>query len=168
MEESVTDQRASERVDRRWIEIGEEVKRAPGYTEEMEDLQDFFNLTAELWDEKFGPSTAAGYVALARQIEVTDRPVQFLDLGCGTGPELDQILYDQQNSRAGEQDTLERFEREVSRLPGADRAGWNYDITLTAQANAKLMKDAGFAEVDIIQTDGDTLGMCLIRARARQ
>jgi hypothetical protein len=30
------------------------------------------------------------------------------------------------------------------------------------------MKDAGFAEVDIIQTDGDTLGMCLIRARARQ
>ena len=53
---SEEDQRSQ--VEARWEQIGKEVSRAPGYTNEMEDLHDFFDMAADIWDEKFGPGSA--------------------------------------------------------------------------------------------------------------
>ena len=63
---SEEDQRSQ--VEARWEQIGKEVSRAPGYTNEMEDLHDFFDMAADIWDEKFGPGSAQVYVEVAGQI----------------------------------------------------------------------------------------------------
>lgn len=87
---SEDDQRSQ--VEARWEQIGKEVSRAPGYTNEMEDLHDFFDVAADIWDEKFGPGSAQIYVEMAGQISPTEEQIRILDLGCGTGMELDQVF----------------------------------------------------------------------------
>ena len=218
-----------DRVESRWEQIDKEITRAPGYTDEMEDLHDFFDMAADIWDEKFGPSSSQVYVEMAHQIVATEEQIRILELGCGTGLELDQVFLrapnaritgidlapgmlnrlrekfrkradqiqlveanyldvpfgegeydyaissltthhlppenkvivyrkilkalkpsgsyiegDQTTSEEGERDGLGRFRREVSKLPEADRARWNYDITLSPVTNMRLLRDAGF------------------------
>ena len=58
---------------------------------------------------------------------------------------------DQTTSQEGEQDGLGRFRREVARLPEADRARWNYDITLSPDTNMRLLREAGFKVVHLIR-----------------
>ena len=236
-----------DRVEARWEQIGREITRAPGYTDEMEDLHEFFNMAADIWDEKFGPSSAAVYVERARQIAPTDETSRILDLGCGTGLELDQVFLrapdahitgidlapqmlkrlrekfrekadhirvvegnyldvpfgeneydyaissltthhlppenkrivyekickalkpggayiegDQTTSEKGERDGLGRFRREVAKLPEADRARWNYDITLSPQTNMGLLRDAGFTQISLIRDNKP--GRCAVIA----
>lgn len=223
------------RVEVRWEQIGKEVARAPGYTNEMEDLHDFFDRAADVWDEKFGPSSATTYVEMAGQITPTEEQIRILDLGCGTGLELDQVFLrapnakitgidlaagmlnrlrekfrtrahqisliegnyldvpfgqseydyaissltthhlppenkvvvyrkiysalklhgvyvegDQSIPKEREGGGLGRFRREVARLPDANRARWNFDITLSPETNMNLLKEAGFQGVDLI------------------
>ena len=234
-------------VEARWEQIGKEVPRAPGYTNEMEDLHDFFDMAADIWDEKFGPGSAQIYVEMAGQISPTEGRIRILDLGCGTGLELDQVFLrapnasitgidlaagmlnrlrkkyraradqiqliegnyldvpfgkdeydyaissltthhlppenkvivyrkifnalkphgsyiegDQTTSKEGERDGLDRFRREVARLPEADRARWNYDITLSPDTNTVLLREAGFKLVNLIRDNEP--GKCAVIA----
>ena len=243
----MTESPSEDRVASRWDQIGREVPRAPGYSDEMEDLREFFDMAADIWDEKFGPSSAGTYVEVADQIAPTDAEIHILDLGCGSGLELDQVFLrapnaritgidlaprmlarlrekfrdkagqirlieanyfdipygdqvydyaistlsthhlppenklivyrkvltalkactsyiegDQTTSEEGEQNGLGRFRTEVSKLPDADRARWNYDITLSTATNMRLLREAGFAEVQLIRDN--TPGKCAVIA----
>ena len=202
----------------------------------MEDLRDFFSMAADIWDEKFGPASSMLYVEVAAQIAPTEKKIRILDLGCGTGLELDQVFQrapnatitgidlapgmlerlrkkyrerlhqihliqanyldvpfgeeeydyaistltvhhlppenkaivyrkirkalkdggsymegDQTTSEAGEREGLERFRSEVAKLPDAGRARWNYDITLSTGTNMRLLREAGFRQVNLIR-----------------
>ena len=58
-------------------------------TDGIEELPEFFNSTADIWDQKFGAKPDDPfYQAVALQIPQTDEPIEILDLGCGTGIQL--------------------------------------------------------------------------------
>lgn len=66
---------------------------APAWLHEVEDLRDFFDATASIWDGIFGSDQPDPlYTAVAEQIGATETPVSILLLGCGTGLELPAIL----------------------------------------------------------------------------
>ena len=65
----------------------------------VQDIYDFFNGTAEVWDQKFGPANEPFYRAVAAEIPPTPDPVRILVLGCGTGLELDEIFARTPNAR---------------------------------------------------------------------
>lgn len=46
----------------------------------------------------------------------------------------------------------------VSKLPGGDRAQWNYDITLSVETNKKLLYHAGFSDVSLTWERRDDRG----------
>ena len=59
----------------------------------VEELFGFFNSTADIWDRKFGVgSDDPFYNAVADQIPQTDQPIDILDLGCGTGIQLEFVF----------------------------------------------------------------------------
>jgi tRNA (cmo5U34)-methyltransferase len=71
--------------------------RIPEWLQDLEQMYDFFNSMAEVWDEfartKMNMDSASEmYHAVASYIAPTDAEVRILDLGCGTGLELPQIL----------------------------------------------------------------------------
>ena len=62
-------------------------------TDGIEELPGFFNSTADIWDQKFGAEPDDPfYQAIALQIPQTDEPLNILDLGCGTGIQLEFIF----------------------------------------------------------------------------
>jgi len=56
---------------------------------------------------------------------------------------------DQSNSPEGEKETLYWFNRWISNLPGGNRAEWNYDITLSVATQNRLLREAGFSDVQL-------------------
>ena len=68
--------------------VGDDV---PEWTNDgIEELPGFFNSTADIWDQKFGAEPDDPfYQAVALQIPLTDEPIDILDLGCGTGIQLE-------------------------------------------------------------------------------
>ena len=61
-------------------------------SEGVENLFDFFNSTAHLWDQRFSSEYAELHRAVAAQIPETDAAITLLDVGCGTGLELEYIF----------------------------------------------------------------------------
>ena len=99
--EDATLKQDADGVDRRFAELRGRGRIArpparddvPGWLEDgVEDLYDFFNGTAEAWDEKFGPGSEEFYAAVAENLPATDDAVRILALGCGTGLELDAVF----------------------------------------------------------------------------
>ena len=213
--------------------ISGRVARDPGGVGmDVESLPDFFNNVAHLWDAKFAESYAPLHRATATRIARTREPVRILDVGCGTGLELEYILKRAPNARitvmdqaprmlaelerkyidrmtqielleascvdwptglegfnyvvsilcvhhfppdtkreiyrsfrialdpngayvegdqcAGlvvnddETSVLRLFEDWIAKLPGGSRGEWNYDVTLSAETNQRLLREAGF------------------------
>ena len=96
------DEDRKDQVNRKFEQIRSQLHFAPGPTGDdvpdwlkdgVEDLYEFFNSTAELWDHKFGTDLENPlYKNVAQQIEPTDEAVRILDLGCGTGLELRDVF----------------------------------------------------------------------------
>jgi tRNA (cmo5U34)-methyltransferase len=204
-------------------------------TDGIEELPEFFNSTADIWDQKFGAKpNDPFYHAVALQIPQTDEPIEILDLGCGTGiqlefvfarapnakvtaidrapnmlkqlrakfanktkqlrlqqgslleipfghraydyaistltmhhflPERKVTIYrkvrealrtagiyvegDQATTVEEEKSILYWYNRWIAKLPGGDRAEWNYDITLSPGTQARILREAGFSEVQL-------------------
>ena len=210
------------------------VARDPGGVGfDVESLPDFFNSVAHLWDAKFAADCTHLHRETARRIAPTEAAVRILDVGCGTGLELEAIFERAPNARVTAMDQAPRmlaelarkyearrhrielleascldwpdglegfdyvvsilcvhhfppdtkvgiyrsfrqalksggvyvegdqmtrgaagsedhelFERWIARLPGGRRGEWNFDVTLTAQTNRRLLLDAGFGTVN--------------------
>ncbi|MCY4058513.1 MAG: class I SAM-dependent methyltransferase [Gammaproteobacteria bacterium] len=213
--------------------ISGRVARDPGGVGmDVENLPDFFNNVAHLWDAKFAEGCAPLHRATATRVARTREPVRILDVGCGTGLELEYILERAPNARitamdqaprmlaelerkyvdrmpqielleascvdwpaglkgfdyvvsilcvhhfppdtkreiyrcfqsalgpngayvegdqcagllVNEEETsvLRLFEDWIAKLPGGSRGEWNYDVTLSAETNQRLLREAGF------------------------
>ena len=204
-------------------------------TDGIEELPGFFNSTADIWDQKFGAeSNDPFYQAVAAHIPRTDESIDILDLGCGTGiqlefvferapnakvtaidrapnmlkqlrtkfadkteqlrlqqgsllelsfgdhaydyaistltmhhflPERKVVIYkrvrealrttgiyvegDQTATVEDEKGILYWYNRWIAKLPGGDRAEWNYDITLSPETQTCLLQEAGFSDVQL-------------------
>ena len=204
-------------------------------TDGIEELPEFFNSTADIWDQKFGAEPDDPfYQAVALQIPQTDEPIEILDLGCGTGIQLEFVfarapnakvtaidrapnmlkqlsakfankteqlrlqqgsllelafgdhaydyaistltmhhflperkvaiykkvrkalrttsLYiegDQATTLKEEKSILYWYDRWIAKLPGGDRAEWNYDITLSPETQTRILQEAGFSEAQL-------------------
>ena len=204
-------------------------------TDGIEELPGFFNSTADIWDQKFGVEPDDPfYQAVALQIPQTDEPIDILDLGCGTGIQLEFVFARAPNAKVTaidrapnmlaqlsakfankaeqlrlqqgslleltfgndaydyaistltmhhflpewkitiygkvrkalrttgiyvegdqtatveeEKSILYWYDRWIAKLPGGDRAEWNYDITLSPETQARILQDAGFSEVQL-------------------
>ena len=238
-------------IDKRFEDIHKKVRRAPGPKGEnvpewiedgVADLYSFFNSTAELWDQKFGTEKSAVlYQAVAEQIAASDGTVRILDLGCGTGLELEAVyakvpnakitgidvapnMLDQLRSKFSdrmgqitliqghyldlplgegiydyaiatltlhhlppdnkvrvyekirtalkeygiyiegdqscvpEEEDFHWYDEYVSKLPGGDRAQWNFDITLSVETNMRLLYEAGFSDVRLAWEERNNRG----------
>ena len=65
----------------------------PGWTRDgVESLFDFFDNTAHLWDWKFEERYADLHREVAAQIPTTSSAIRILDVGCGTGLELQHVF----------------------------------------------------------------------------
>lgn len=204
-------------------------------TDGIEELPGFFNSTADIWDQKFGAAPDDPfYQAVALQIPQTDEPIDILDLGCGTGIQLEFVFARAPNAKVtaidrapnmleqlgvkfankaeqlrlkqgsllelsfgnnaydyaistltmhhfvperkiaiykkarkalrttgiyieGDQvatveeetNILYWYNRWIVKLPGGDRAEWNYDITLSPETQTHILQEAGFSEVQL-------------------
>ena len=204
-------------------------------TNGIEELPEFFNSTADIWDQKFDAEPDDPfYRAVALQIPQTDEPIDILDLGCGTGIQLEFVfamapnaivtaidrapnmlkqlkakfankteqlrlkqgsllelafgehaydyaistltmhhflpewkiaiyrkvrkalrstgIYvegDQATTVEEEKSILYWYNRWIAKLPGGDRAEWNYDITLSPETQAHILRKAGFSDVQL-------------------
>ena len=56
---------------------------------------------------------------------------------------------DQVSTVEEEKSTLYWYNRWIAKLPGGDRAEWNYDITLSPETQARILQEAGFSEVKL-------------------
>ena len=217
--------------------ISGRIARDPGGVGmDVENLPDFFNNVAHLWDAKFAQGYAPLHRATATRVARTDEPVRILDVGCGTGLELEYILERAPNARitamdqaprmlaelgrkyaeraaqielleascvdwpaglddfdyvvsilcvhhfppdtkreiyrcfrsalkrsgayvegdqcaglvVNEEETsvLRLFEDWIAKLPGGSRGEWNYDVTLSAETNQRLLGEAGFTRFE--------------------
>ena len=240
-----------EAINKKFEDIHSNVRRAPGPKGEdvpewledgVADLYSFFNSTAELWDQKFGTEQSDPlYQAVSQQIAATDADVSILDLGCGTGLELEAVfarapnakitgidlapnmlnqlrskfssrmgqitliqghyldipleeaIYDYaiatltlhhlppdnkvriyekirtalkenglyiegDQSCAPEEEDFHWYNEYISKLPGGDRAQWNFDITLSVETNMRLLYKAGFLAVSLAWEKRDNRG----------
>lgn len=224
-----------EELDREFerLRMSGRVARDPGGVGfDVESLPDFFNSVAHLWDAKFATDCAHLHRETARRIAPTEEPIRILDVGCGTGLELEAIFERAPNARVTAMDQAPRmlaevkrkyaermsqielleascvdwpaglvgfdyvvsilcvhhfppetkvgiyrsfrralkaggmyiegdqmtrgaagsedhelFERWIARLPGGRRGEWNFDVTLNAETNRRLLFDAGFSDV---------------------
>lgn len=92
------------------------VARDPGGVGfDVESLPDFFNSVAHLWDAKFAGDSACLHRETARRVAPTDEAVRILDVGCGTGLELEAIFERAPNARVTAMDQAPRMLAEVER-----------------------------------------------------
>ena len=69
-------------------------------TDGIEELPEFFNSTADIWDQKFGAEpNDPFYQAVVAHIPRTDESIDVLDLGCGTGIQLEFVFERAPNAR---------------------------------------------------------------------
>lgn len=224
-----------EELDREFerLRMSGRVARDPGGVGfDVESLPDFFNSVAHLWDAKFAADCAHLHRETARRIAPTEEPIRILDVGCGTGLELEAIFERAPNARVTAMDQAPRmlaevkrkyaermsqielleascvdwparlvgfdyvvsilcvhhfppqtkvgiyrsfrralkeggvyvegdqmtrgtagsedhelFERWIARLPGGRQGEWNFDVTLNAETNRRLLFDAGFGDI---------------------
>ena len=81
----------------------------------IEELPEFFNSTADIWDQKFGAEPDDPfYQAVALQIPQTDEPIDILDLGCGTGIQLEFVFARASNARVTAIDRAPNMLRQLS------------------------------------------------------
>lgn len=237
------DKHERELIDKKFLEICNKGRIAPPPKDKdvpewlkdgVQDLCDFFNFTAELWDQKFGTEKSDPfYQAVAQQIAATNVEVCILDLGCGTGLELKNVFERVPNARVtgidiapnmlhqlrskfsnrmgqitliqahyldiplgeavydyavatltlhhlpphnkvrvyekirtalkenglyieGDTSCLPKepedhywYDEFISKLPGGDRAQWNYDMPLPVEKTTQLLYEAGFSDVKL-------------------
>ena len=210
-------------------------ENAPDWLHGVEEMRDFFDSAARVWDDVFGPEgNDTLYRAVAEQIPETADAVHILVLGCGTGLELNNIFEcvpnaritgidlapgmlaelrkkfrdrsgqieliegsyvdvplgenrfdyavatltvhhlppeaklglfrnvltalkpggsyiegDQSHSAEHEAMVLRWYNEYIATLPGGDRGQWNYDITLCAETEQRLLREAGFSQVEM-------------------
>ena len=114
----------SEETHKELERIREECTWAPGpegddfpeWTHEgVESTSEFFDGTAHLWDAHFGPTYRFLHEATASQIPATDEPIAILDVGCGTGLELEFIFDRAPNARITGLDQAPRMLSELRR-----------------------------------------------------
>ncbi len=96
------DKRQIQSINDEFLRRVEQLRIAPGpsgddvpewTTDGIEELPEFFNSTADIWDQKFGAEPDDPfYQAVALQIPQTDEPIDILDLGCGTGIQLEFVF----------------------------------------------------------------------------
>ena len=92
------------------------VARDPGGVGmDVESLPDFFNNVAHLWDAKFAIDCAPLHRATAARIPRTDAPLEILDVGCGTGLELEYVFERAPNARVTAMDQAPRMLAEIER-----------------------------------------------------
>ncbi len=65
----------------------------------VESTSEFFDGTAHLWDARFGSAYRFLHRATANQIPSTNEAIAILDVGCGTGLELEYIFNRAPNAR---------------------------------------------------------------------
>lgn len=82
---------------------------------DVESLPDFFNNVAHLWDAKFAADCAPLHRATAMRITPTDRSLRILDVGCGTGLEIEYILERAPNAQITALDLAPRMLAELER-----------------------------------------------------
>jgi tRNA (cmo5U34)-methyltransferase len=81
----------------------------------IEDLPQFFDGTAHVWDARFAANYRFLHQAVADQIPCTDAPLTILDVGCGTGLELEYIFQRAPNARITGMDQAPRMLTELWR-----------------------------------------------------
>ena len=65
----------------------------PDWTHEgVESTNEFFDGAAHIWDARFADTYRFLHVVTADVISATDAPIEILDVGCGTGLELEYIF----------------------------------------------------------------------------
>ena len=101
-----------------------QVKDAPEWAREdgVENLSEFFNGTAHLWDAKFGDNYTDLHVETAAQLPATDEAIAILDVGCGTGLAFEHIFKRAPNAKLTGLDQAPRMLDEIRRKYG-DRLG---------------------------------------------
>ncbi len=57
---------------------------------------------------------------------------------------------DQSTDAAGEAETLRWYNAYIANLPGGEQAHWNYDVTLSPQTQRRLLREAGFRDVQLV------------------
>lgn len=118
---------------------------APAWLHSVEEMREFFNATANVWDRVFGIEQKDPlYEAVAAQIAATDSAVQILLLGCGTGLELAEIFAKAPHAHVTGIDLAPNM-----KLPGGAQAAWNYDVTLSPETQRQLLHVAGFSTVHL-------------------
>ncbi len=65
---------------------------------------------------------------------------------------------DQSTSSKNEQQVLRWYREYISKLPGGDKAEWNYDVTLSPETEERLLRQAGFSQVDLTWEKRDESG----------
>lgn len=65
---------------------------------------------------------------------------------------------DQSTSQAGEAEALRWYHAYIAKLPGGERAEWNYDITLSPETQEQLLLEAGFTQVRLTWEERDEVG----------
>ena len=103
------DKHKSQAVEAEFIRRREQIRIAPGplgddvkdwMKDGVEELFGFFNSAADIWDLKFGVELDDPfYNAVAEQIPQTDQAIDILDLGCGTGIQLEFVFARAPNAR---------------------------------------------------------------------
>ena len=81
----------------------------------VESTSEFFDGTAHLWDARFGSTYRFLHRATANQIPPTDEAITILDVGCGTGLELEYIFERAPNARITGLDQAPRMLAELHR-----------------------------------------------------
>jgi len=108
------DREAFEREFERLRNSGRVARDPGGAGFDVESLPDFFNSVAHLWDTKFAADCAPLHRETARRIARADEPVRILDVGCGTGLELEAIFERAPNARVTAMDQAPRMLGELA------------------------------------------------------
>lgn len=106
-----------------------ELEGAPDWLNGIEEMRDFFNSTARVWDRVFGTEQKDPlYGAVAEQIDATNAEIHILILGCGTGLELMDIF---------------------ARVPHAQVTGIDLAPNMLAELRRKFSRQA--AQIELIE-----------------
>lgn len=68
------------------------------------------------------------------------------------------IQGDQSTSPESEKEILRWYSEYISKLPGGSKAEWNYDITLSPETEERLLREAGFSQVELTWEKRDDSG----------
>ena len=107
--------------------------------EKPEPMATFFNGRAAGYDDYmrdivFSDTTFAQfYQAVAAPIEKTDEALKILDLGCGTGLEIEALYHEQ-----------------VAGMPQAEDGHYHIDVPFSIDTQRTLLLEAGFKNFEVV------------------